>query len=395
MIQLEGVTARKCLKVLKRLKDTGYEAYIVGGAVRDLLLNLPVSDFDIASSAHPNEVMKLFEKVIPTGVQHGTVTVVFEDEPFEVTTFRSEKKYDDFRHPSEVQFLSHIDGDLARRDFTINSMALSGNGEIVDPFQGRDDLKKGLIRTVGHADERFTEDPLRMVRALRFLSVYSFQFEEETLQAIKKNAPLLSHIAVERVAVEFTKLLAGAAVERALKLIVETGVCFYLPGLEEMESYLERGVKVSLLETDEERWAWLAFEKEDPVLFLKKWRLSNGVIKKVQKMLSVSKKVEEVGWNRETVYFARPLEKESERVLAVIHDRKPTYEHIDLIASALPISSSDMLAVTGEDLLAWTGQKPGPWVGESLTRIEQAVLKEEVTNEKSSIKRWLEQWQTQ
>ncbi|WP_377888821.1 CCA tRNA nucleotidyltransferase [Alkalihalobacillus sp. R86527] len=395
MIRLESDTARKCLKVLKRLQEAGYEAFIVGGAVRDLLLDLPVSDFDIASSAHPNEVVNLFEKVIPTGVKHGTVTVIFEDESFEVTTFRSEKKYDDFRHPSEVTFLNRIDEDLARRDFTINSMALSSNGEIVDPYQGRDDLKSGIIRTVGHPDERFTEDPLRMLRALRFLSVFSFQFEEETFQAIKKNASLLSQIAVERVTAEFNKLLAGSGVEQAMQRILETGVYVYLPGLPQMKAYLEIGMKVSFLKTDEERWAWLAFEKEDPVFFLKKWRLSNDFIKKVQKILSVSRTVQMDGWNRDTVYAALPFERESERVLAVMNNRIPTYEHIDNIASALPITSSDMVAVTGEDLIAWTGQKPGPWVGECLKQIEQAILNEEITNEKSSIKRWLEHWQIQ
>lgn len=395
MIRFEGDTALKCLEVLRTLEGAGYDAYIVGGAVRDYLLGLPVSDFDIASSASPDEVMELFNKVIPTGVEHGTVTVIYKEEPFEVTTFRSEKKYDDFRHPSEVTFLKNIEEDLARRDFTINSMALSESGQVIDPFSGRDDLKSGLIRTVGVPDERFTEDPLRMLRALRFLSVLSFSFDDDTFLSIKNNAHLLSHIAVERITSEFNKLLAGKAVNRALKKIVETDVCSYLPGMSQLHSFLEDEINVALLETDEERWTWLASQQEDSSLFLKDWRHPNRLIKRVDRYLSLIEDVKKEGWTNETVYYAFPHAKGCERVLAVLQNRTPTYKDIDRIASALPITSSDMLAVTGKDLIAWTDSKPGPWVGEYLERIERAILNEGLKNEKSSIKRWLENWQTQ
>ncbi|HET7615418.1 MAG TPA: CCA tRNA nucleotidyltransferase, partial [Bacillales bacterium] len=173
-------TFRDAAAVVNHLIENGYEAYIVGGAVRDHLIGRRVKDIDIATSATPDKVDGLFDKTIPVGVEHGTVVVRFRHQSFEVTTFRKESDYKDHRRPSAVSFVSSLHEDLQRRDFTINAMALSREGELIDPCDGRSDLQRKLIRTVGTAKERFEEDPLRMMRAVRFASELDFRIEAET-----------------------------------------------------------------------------------------------------------------------------------------------------------------------------------------------------------------------
>ena len=395
MIRLKGEAYEGCLNVLQVLTKAGYEAYIVGGAVRDALLGLPVSDFDIATSAKPEEVVKLFEKVIPTGIEHGTVTVIFQGESFEITTFRSEFNYADFRHPSTVSYLASVEDDLSRRDFTINSMALSKEGMLIDLYGGQEDLKVRLIRTVGESTERFQEDALRMLRALRFLSVLDFSLEKKTEEALTEQAHLLKHVAVERLQTEINKLMAGQAVNLALKQLIQSGVHHYLPGLNTLKSPIEEGARLSILETEVERWAWLATTAKDSKAFLKEWRLSNGVVKQAERLIAIMNDVKNKGWNNLTVYDAYPDVRPCERLLAVIELREPDYKKIDRITSELVITSKEMLVVSGSDLISWEHSQPGPWVGEALRQIEIAVVTEKIKNKKSSIRRWLKQWRTQ
>lgn len=202
--------------VADKLKEEGFEAYFVGGCVRDSIMGREVNDYDIATNATPDETKAVFcdFRIFLTGEKHGTVTVVSNGENIEVTTYRVDGVYEDARHPSSVSFAENITEDLARRDFTINAIAY--NGEIADPYQGRGDIEKKLIRTVGVADERFNEDALRIMRALRFASVLGFEIEEETKKSIHKNKHLLKNIAVERIFVEFSKLLCGKNVRAVL-----------------------------------------------------------------------------------------------------------------------------------------------------------------------------------
>lgn len=193
--------------VMDRLRKTGYEVFLVGGCVRDHLLGLQPHDYDLASSATPDQVAQLFEKTIPTGARHGTMTVLIEDTPVEVTTFRTESGYSDSRHPDAVTFVGTIQEDLARRDFTVNAMAWNPETGLVDPFGGRQDLEQGLIRAVGDPDRRFQEDALRMVRAHRFAARYGFAIEPETRAAIDRNEALISRVAVERLYREWMEIL--------------------------------------------------------------------------------------------------------------------------------------------------------------------------------------------
>ena len=204
--------AESALKVISVLNNRGFKAYVVGGCVRDSLLGLTPSDWDICTSALPNEVIDAFSdyKVIPTGIEHGTVTVIIDKSPIEITTFRGEGSYSDNRHPNSVKFLSHVKYDLARRDFTINAMAYSQQDGLIDLYGGENDLNNKIIRCVGEAKTRFGEDALRILRALRFAAIYNLKIEEKTAWAIHLCRENLSRISGERVQNELFKFISSS-----------------------------------------------------------------------------------------------------------------------------------------------------------------------------------------
>lgn len=213
-------------KEVKLIIDTFYknnfEAFMVGGCVRDILLgNLP-KDYDITTSAKPEITISLFDKTIPTGLKHGTVTVLINNEPYEVTTYRTEGKYIDNRRPSSVDFVTDIKEDLSRRDFTINSLAYNQKVGLIDYFNGTDDIKNRIIRCVGNADKRFKEDALRMLRAVRFSCQLNFDIEENTYTAIKNNYKLIKNISSERIRDELCKILISENPSKGLEILRDT-----------------------------------------------------------------------------------------------------------------------------------------------------------------------------
>ena len=210
-------------RILRVLEDHGYEAFVVGGCVRDSLLGRNPNDWDITTSALPLQVKALFRRTIDTGLKHGTVTILMDGEPFEVTTYRVDGEYLDGRHPSEVTFTASLQEDLQRRDFTINAMAYSEKKGLQDLFGGLPDLEKGLIRAVGDPAKRFGEDALRIMRAVRFAAQLGYEVEEDTVQAMKELAPTLSKISAERIAAELEKLLVSPHPEK-LKMAYECGI---------------------------------------------------------------------------------------------------------------------------------------------------------------------------
>ena len=197
--------------IIEKLEASGHEAYIVGGCVRDSLCLAAPKDWDVCTSAPPEQTLNVFsgENVIETGLQHGTVTVVLNHKPFEITTYRSDGIYSDSRHPDSVEFLTDIKGDLSRRDFTINAMAYSPKAGVVDFFGGIEDLKNGLLKCVGDPDERFQEDALRILRAMRFASTLEMKIEENTAKAMFSNRGLLGRISKERIASELNGMIVG------------------------------------------------------------------------------------------------------------------------------------------------------------------------------------------
>lgn len=227
-------------RIIKRLQREGYEAYIVGGCVRDAILHKEPDDWDITTSARPEQVKELFRKTFDTGIQHGTITVMMPNaetgklEGYEVTTYRVDGKYEDHRRPTSVTFTASLIEDMKRRDFTINAMAYNDEEGIVDHFDGMGDLERHVIRCVGKAQERFDEDALRILRAVRFAAQLDFEIEEQTMDAIRKQAELLKDISAERIQVEMTKLLMSKHPER-LRTAYELGVtAIVLPEFDRM-----------------------------------------------------------------------------------------------------------------------------------------------------------------
>lgn len=220
--------------IIKTIINAGYEAYVVGGCVRDSILGRVPGDWDITTSAKPEEVKALFHRTIDTGIQHGTVTVMLEKEGFEVTTYRIDGKYEDSRHPKEVTFTPNLVEDLKRRDFTINAMAYNEESGLVDIFGGLADIENKTIRCVGNAKERFGEDALRIMRAIRFSAQLGYTIEEQTKEAIRELAPTLQKISVERIQVELTKLITSPNPD-TLRLAYEMGVTkIVLPEFDKM-----------------------------------------------------------------------------------------------------------------------------------------------------------------
>lgn len=220
-------------KILQTFTDAGYEAYLVGGCVRDLLRGVEPHDWDICTSARPEETEDCFagQRIIETGLKHGTVTVLEGGEPYEVTTYRTEGPYSDSRRPDYVEFVSSLEADLARRDFTMNAVAMDLEGNLRDPFSGADDIKAGRIRCVGEPACRFQEDGLRVMRALRFAAVLGYGLEERTAQAIHENRHMLRYVAAERIHVELCKLLAGEKAGNILRQYPDV-LCQFWPQLE-------------------------------------------------------------------------------------------------------------------------------------------------------------------
>lgn len=223
---------------LELLKKSGFKAFIVGGCVRDKIMGKEPNDWDMTTSSLPEETIEVFKdfRTIPTGLKHGTVTVLIEGQPLEITTMRIDGEYRDSRRPDSVQFTEEITLDLSRRDFTVNAMAYNPDDGLVDPFGGRQDIEKKIIRCVGNADKRFGEDALRIIRALRFSSVLGFEICAETADSIMRNHNLLQNIATERIRVELVKLLMGKDVERILTQYKEV-IFGIIPELKKCDSF--------------------------------------------------------------------------------------------------------------------------------------------------------------
>lgn len=243
-------------RIIRTLNDHGYEAYAVGGCVRDTLLDRKPGDWDITTSARPQQVKELFRRTIDTGIQHGTVTVMMDRIGYEVTTYRIDGEYEDGRHPKQVEFTSSLIEDLKRRDFTINAMAYSHETGIVDEFGGVEDLKAKTIRCVGDPMERFTEDALRILRAIRFSAQLDFSIEEQTWNAIRVIAPNIAKVSKERIQVELTKLLLSDHPEK-IREVYETGISPYIS--ENFDSLNWKNAEIPATLPSEKYVRWAAF----------------------------------------------------------------------------------------------------------------------------------------
>lgn len=383
--------------VLKKLEDAGFEAYFVGGAVRDFLLNKPINDVDIATSATPEEMKRIFSKTIDLGIEHGTILVLYKKGSYEITTFRAESEYVDFRRPKEVVFIRSLKKDLERRDFTMNAIAMDLHGMIHDPFNGTAAIKENRIVTVGKAEERFIEDALRMMRALRFVSQLSFHIETETLKALTNQGYLLENIAVERKRAEFEKLMTGTDRKQAIQIMIRTNLYRYLPGLKNKEEALTQLLNYPCGHLQlNQIWSLLLFclqlDGKRAEAFLRSWRLPLKQIKEIQFSLELLYKRLQHEWAVYDLYMAnREMIASVERLYNVITNQESdaSVAYWQERYENLPIKNRTQLDVTGRDLMDWFGQEGGPWVSETLLKVELAILEGQIQNQKIKIKEWL------
>ena len=389
-------------KIINTLETAGFEAYAVGGCVRDTLLGREPEDWDITTSARPEQVKKLFRRTVDTGIQHGTVTVLEDHRGYEVTTYRIDGEYEDGRHPKNVEFTASLTEDLKRRDFTINAMAYSKKTGIVDEFGGMQDLEKGIIRCVGEARERFTEDALRILRAIRFSAQLGFSIEEQTLEAVRQIAPNLVHVSKERIQVELTKLLKSPHPER-MSLVFDTGIAPYVSAhfadAGRPEDGTAGGRRVSAGFSPEKYVRWAAFlrtmDEKGAVQVLKELKLDNDTISRVR--LLVENWKEELAADRYQVRkamsrmsgemfdclleFRREAGTDSPEKTAVL---QAIAEEIRRAGDCVSLKD---LAVTGNDLIA-AGMKPGREIGLKLEEMLEDVLRHPEHNTKEYLLRF-------
>ncbi|KWW11323.1 hypothetical protein AS888_01975 [Peribacillus simplex] len=385
----------KSVPILEKIEQAGFEAYFVGGSVRDYILGRAINDVDIATSATPLEIKEVFPNTADIGIDHGTVLAITPSGTYEITTFRTEGGYSDFRRPDSVQFVRSLTEDLQRRDFTMNAIAMDKGGNIIDPFNGRRDLSEQRIITVGNPHERFHEDALRMMRALRFVSQLGFELDHDTFHSLQVNAPIIGKIAVERILVEFEKLMAGTYKKRAIALLLESGLYQYLPKLSDKKDHLKNVLNLPLHHLKAaELWSVIMVKTKDDEMeaALRAWKLPLKTIRNIQRIVQLIKQEPSFEKSSFEVFQAgHDLTVQAAKVKAsltggnVIEAEESGQQQYE----ALTIKTMSELDVTGTDLVNWRQEKPGPWVKAYLEMIVKAVLDGELRNDKEEIMRWL------
>lgn len=388
--------SKASVTVLERLEDSGYKAYLVGGCLRDMMMGREPHDFDIATSAEPETVMSIFSdfEVIPTGIKHGTVTVMVDGEPIEITTFRKDSDYSDGRRPDSITFTDKVEDDLSRRDFTINAMAFGLDGEIVNPFGGKSDIKSRIIRTVGSAEERFSEDGLRILRAIRFASVLGFTIERETKEAIHKLSRMLDKVSFERVFSEMSKIILS---EKPSVQFREFKDVFsrVAPEFSEIKDFERTLATVDRVEPELAlRFTVLLHtlgeEQADSVL--RKLKSDGVTIQKVTKLVrffdtdidsskvAIKKLMSKMG---ESDFFSLIKLKIADEPEKTVEFEKAKQIAEKVIADKECFKLKDM-TVKGDDLIK-SGMAMGPEIGKTLNMLLDKVILEEVANDKDSL----------
>jgi len=394
---------RLSAEILRTLEQAGHTACWVGGCVRDELIGRPVNDMDIATSARPEEVAELFARTVPTGIEHGTMTVVMEKIPFEVTTFRTETDYKDFRRPEEVTFVRSLDEDLRRRDFTMNAIARLSDGSFIDPYDGRMDLEQGVIRCVGDARERFREDALRMLRGVRFASVFDFELESKTWEALIELRGNMKHIAAERIRAELEKMVSGPRPADGVRLLARSGLLAHAKI--RLTPEMLGAVKLEALDAlrgkpEELRWAalldGLGIPGEEAEQVLKSWTFSGSFAKSVSALLRIDERMGEArqkGEQRAKLVFVRcvldfgraPVGNWISYRCSMADDRPASLEGETLWLKEIPVESVRELALGGHDVVAHLDRKPGSWLGLLIRRLLEEVALGHVPNEREAL----------
>lgn len=370
-------TLKGAKKIIETLKRSGYEAYIVGGAVRDHLLRIPLTDVDITTNAKPHQVAKLFTTK-PTGVKYGTVTVFVQEETYEVTTYRIDGDYLDSRHPEGVTYAESAIEDVKRRDFTINGLLMDEKGEIIDHVDGRLDLNARIIRTIGNPKDRFTEDALRMMRAFYFQAKLGFQIDKTTRDAILEQRDLLKNIAMERIMNELLKTLKGDHVRRALQTMVTTRVHEVLPGLEEGIPYVLKMEEMPFVDP----FFILCFTLHGSIPDA--WPFSNKHRHRYETAIMLINTYKT--FDPYVLYtYGLDLCLLANRVSHMLGRAKNMKNKIEEDFNSLPIQSDLDLKLRASDIIHIAHKKAGAWVKKLQTEMVIEVLNKRLKNETSEL----------
>ena len=419
-------------QILRTIVSHGHQAYFVGGFVRDQIRGAQTHDIDIATSATPAEVQAMFAHTVATGLQHGTVSVIVDRIAYEVTTFRTESSYENSRRPQEVTFIGDVYGDLERRDFTINAMAMDVDGRIIDPYAGQADIQAGIVRAVGQASARFDEDALRMLRCLRFAANLEFKIDSQTWQALKQQRHNLLHISIERVRMDLDKMMAGVNPQRALQLFANSGLYSHLKGDQRLGAAIERKktahqhqqladesplivIDSNRMSDVRARWAsWFlqleltADDAKSVCRFLthpnKKTEQITDIIRFSQRLLEqlqMTRTEHEcaVMWKRLTLHYGTEIADLYLAVLAnelhnmnhspaqSIIDQQKTmiWHHAQQWMAQMPITHVRQLAINGHQLLKYSGRKHGPWIRQTIDYLLDQVALARINNDQHTL----------
>lgn len=386
--------------IINKIYQNNYEAYIVGGCVRDAILGFEPNDYDITTSASPNTIQEIFKdfKCIETGIEHGTVSVVIEDEIFEITTYRIEGEYKDHRRPDKVDFTDRLEEDLKRRDFTINAMAYNEKKGLIDLFGGKEDLNNKIIKTVGNPYDRFNEDGLRMIRAIRFSSKLNFTIEKETLKAIYDKSFIINNISLERITDEFTKIILSDKPEN-IKYLFETKLLKYLnisneDNIDKLTQFYNEIIILNKINKNlEKRLALLDYIVEKNNIncksFCNELIYSKKIIKNHNIILTLLKNIEIDHLNKVEIKkilsgVDRNLLEEYLDISGIIYDKEKKVDEIIDILSEIEENNEcyiiKNLKVNGRDIMS-LGYK-NKEVGEVLNYLLEIVIEDYTLNKK-------------
>lgn len=384
--------------ILTDITNQGYEAYFVGGSVRDYVMGRNIHDIDITTSATPDEIESIFNHTIPIGKEHGTINVVVDNNNYEITTFRAEEDYIDHRRPSNVTFVRDLYEDLQRRDFTMNAIAMDSDYQLFDYFNGQEDIKQKIIRTVGNANERFEEDALRMIRCLRFQSQLTFDIAPSTYEAMVQQMPDITYLSIERIITELTKLLIGSNVVVSYQNMIKLHTFDYIPFFKNFKmDNIKITEPVSL-----ELFIAIVLAQQPQNDNLKQLKLSNQQLKTIHQYVKLMDKLPEVSTKDqlklvvydfdmtliESIISCRDLL--IANGLATGHPLIVNQQSISEIYDLLPIHQRKEMAVNGGTLMTHLNQTSGPWIKDVLRQIECAIITNKVKNSEIEILKWVD-----
>ncbi len=369
------------INILKKLHDSGYEAFFVGGYVRDMLLSIKSTDIDITTSALPEEVISLFKNVKETGKKYGSVTILKEEFKYEVTTFRSDGEYYDNRHPENVEYTTNLKSDLERRDFTINALVMDSDEVIHDFYNSKEDINNKIIKTINDPFKRFEEDSLRILRAFRFVSKLGFNIDLKTLDAIKELGYLIKNISIERVMVELNKIFRGKYRNKALKYMIETGIDKELYGISEGLSFISN-LDIELEPLEAFIICFIFNDIED------EWRFSNKHYRLIDQILLLQEVTKDDVFNKFIVYVNGLDACLLSNKLSVILGYKDQEEFIRKLERELPIKDVCDLEFKGQDILWLTTLKKKSVIGKVVDDLKFNVIMGYMPNEYDVLKEY-------